>query len=91
MDYTFKCFCHIALSSPTLDLRSLSARWLSASRSLEAASSSWRLATLFSGMSSRSRLRSWRSDEVSVSTTAGLRKHHSSVVVVVVVVVVVLA
>ena len=42
----------IILFSATLDLRSFSARLDSASRSLEAASSSWRLAMLSSGTSS---------------------------------------
>ena len=56
--FTFRCFCHIVFRSETLDLRSFRARLLSASLSLLAANSSWRLAMLFSGMSSLSLFRS---------------------------------
>ena len=55
---TFRCFCHIVFRSATLDLRSFRARLLSASLSLLAANSSWRLAMLFSGMSSLSLFKS---------------------------------
>ena len=46
------CFSHIVFSSPTFDFRSFRARLDSASLSLEAANSSWRLAMLSSGTSS---------------------------------------
>ena len=49
----------LILCPATLDLRSFSARLDSASRSLEAASSSWRLAMLSSGTSSLWVLTSW--------------------------------
>ena len=48
----FICLSHMVLRSPTFDLKSFKAKLDSASLSLEAANSSWRLATLSSGISS---------------------------------------